>query len=257
MSNLNYFYTAKTKICFILVIIIFAANFGLADDSNSSRPGKFRKKSNAAERESVREQEKQKSDQENARKQAYDDSYSAISDCEFIHRSQNPSSLTDKLSSYKKYKQAALAGFSNITKEEMTMTFRVSGESTEMTKTIGEWFAFCDKSMTGKISNLDTKVKSDTAQAEAEDQKRKAYNDRVRAEQEAKFKALVASSHGDRKRILESKGYLPNWPRSGDLKTAPVWKWEINITNEAVRCEMFQFSGEKLKSNSTDLGACP
>ncbi|HAZ13564.1 MAG: hypothetical protein A2X86_13615 [Bdellovibrionales bacterium GWA2_49_15] len=240
-----------------LFVLLFVINLSLAADSSSTRPGKFRKKSNAAEREAVREQEKKETDSQGAHKQAYDDAFSAISECSVIHKAQSPAGLEERVVSYKKFKQSALTTLPKITQDDLTTSMTVSGESTELTKSIGDWFAFCDKTMTEKIANISAKVKADASNEEADSKKRKEMNDRIRREQEAKFKALVAASKGDRKRILESKGYLPSWPRSGDLKTAPVWKWEINITQQAIRCEMFQFAGLKLKSTTTDLGACP
>ncbi len=240
-----------------LGVVWLMINLSLASDSSSNRPGKFRKKSNAAEREAMRAQESKESDNENGHKQAYDDAFSAIRECTVIHKAQSSSGLDERVDTYNNFKQSAMKALPKITQENLTTSIVVSGESTEMTKTIGDWFAFCDKTMNEKIATISAKGKADAANEEVDSKKRKDMNDRIRREQEAKFKSLVASSKGDRKRILESKGYLPSWPRSGDLKSAPIWKWEINITHETVRCEMFQFSGVKLKTTSTDLGACP
>lgn len=213
-----------------------------------------------AERAAEKEKAETSATSERVREKALDEARSAIDvECAVFKKWAGSSGLDDRIASYEQHKKAALATLPKIADEKYTATTITSAddEGTQVTKTVGEWFAYCDKAMPEHLAMLREKEKTAAAAENADADRRRAMNDRIRAEQEAKFNALVASSGGDRKRILQSKGYLPNWPRSGDLKEAPVWKWEINITHEPVRCETFQFSGDKLGTNSTALGGCP
>lgn len=178
-------------------------------------------------------------------------------ECAIFRKWKTSGDFEQRLANYEQHKKAALAAMPAIAGEKYTAPLLdEGGAEAETTKTVGEWFAFCDKMMPEQLTKVRAAEKAAAAAESAAAAKQKAYNDRLRAEDEAKMKALLGSTGGDRNRILKSKGYLPNWPRGGDLKSAPVWKYEVNITGEVQRCETYQFSGDKLTRNSTALGGC-
>ena len=178
-------------------------------------------------------------------------------ECAIFRKWKSSGSFDQRLARYAQHKKAALAALPGLADEKYTAPLLdESGGEEKVTKTVGEWFAFCDKLMPEFAAKLRGAEKAAAAAEAAENARQKAINDKLRAEEKARFAALVAATGGDRKRILQGKGFLPHWPRGGDLKSAPVWKWEVNITHEAQRCETYQFSGDKLTRNSTSLGGC-
>lgn len=178
--------------------------------------------------------------------------------CGLIGGYAGSSGLDERVAAYEKAKAEALAALPAIADEPYTTSITRPGDQTEeLTKPVKDWFAYCDTYIPETLGALRAKEASALAAEKAESERRAAMDDKLRAEAKAKFNALVAATTGDRQRILKAHGWLPSWPRGGDLGGAPVWKWEINITHEAVRCESFQFSGSKLTKNFTSLGACP
>ena len=169
------------------------------------------------------------------------------------------SGVEDNLKFYDNHKKKALSTYADVVKESMTVELRASSDApgTNTTKTVGEWFKYCDEMMPAHVAAIRKKETDYAAKDQADSAARKAANDRIRKEQAAQFKALVAATDGDRRKILESKGFVPWWPRSGDLKTAPIWKWQISITHQPTRCETFQFQENKLAKNFSELGSCP
>lgn len=168
------------------------------------------------------------------------------------------SGVENVVAMYEGGKKKALERYPKIVEDSLTYDLRgADGTEVKTTKTIGEWFAFCDKMMPEHVAMLREKEAKSLAADEALSAKMKADNDKLREAEKARFNALVAGTSGDRQRVLKSHGFEPKWPRNGDVKSAPVWKWEINITHEPVRCETFQFSGNTLKKNFTSLGPCP
>ena len=188
---------------------------------------------------------------------ALDQVTSAIKRCAIIRKWKSSSGMDQELASYAQEKKAGLDLLPAVAQEKVTATLiDASGGEAETTKTVAEWFTSCDALMPEQLAKVRADEKAAAAAERAETARRNAMDDRIRAEQDAKYKALLATVGGDRKRILQSKGFLPHWPRGGDLKSAPVWRWERNITGEPNRCETYQFGGETLKSQSTALGGC-
>ena len=179
--------------------------------------------------------------------------------CAQFRRWEGSSGFDERQATYDAKKKEALAATPPIAAESLTVSFLGEGakEPTPATKTVAEWFKACDELIPAHAAKVRQQEKDGAAASEADGAKRKAYNDKLRKEQAEQFRKLVADTGGDRQRTLQSKGFLPWWPRNGDLRTAPVWKWEINITGEVVRCESFQFNGDKLVKNDTALGSCP
>jgi len=196
----------------------------------------------------------------NAKRQAKDAAYSAINGyCSSFQGRRGSSGIDQDLKLYEQEKKKALSSFPDIAKEDMKIGLTTAPDATSVdtTKTVGEWFAYCDKVMPAHAKVVKKMEAQAQAKSDAENAARKAADQRIRNEQAAQFQALVAATSGDRKKVLESHGYSPWWPRSGDLKTAPIWKWRIAITHEPTRCETFQFEGDKLTKNFTQLGECP
>ena len=211
----------------------------------------------AAAYEEGKKAEREAFDASVAKQKALDEVRSAVdNECAIFRKWKSSSDFDDRLARYEQHKKAALAALPTIANEKHTATLLGEGAEAKALKTVAEWFAFCDKMMPEQAAKVRAQEKASAAAEQADAEKRAAMNDRLRAEEQAKFKALVAATGGDRKRILQAKGFPPHWPRGGDLKSAPVWKWEVNITHEAQRCETYQFSGDKLTKSFTSLGGC-
>lgn len=71
------------------------------------------------------------------------------------------------------------------------------------------------------------------------------------------YQALLASASRERKRLLKTHGRAPTWPTEGDVATAPVWRFEVNLPRRPVTCLTYEFSGEKLTKTTKADGACP
>lgn len=221
----------------------------------------FRAKVEAAkdERAATKAKEQAAADEERAHDEALASAKDALwGTCTSFAGRAGPSGVEQVIAMYEDGKKKALERYPKIVEDSLTYDLTAAdGTEAKTTKTIGEWFAFCDKLMPEHVATLREREAKALAADEALSAKMKADNDKLRQAEKARFNALVAGTSGDRQRLLKSHGFEPKWPRNGDVKSAPVWKWEINITHEPVRCETFQFSGNTLKKNFTSPGPCP
>jgi len=206
---------------------------------------------------------KAKAEQEQQEKDKHDEAVRYAKDalwglCTSFRGNAGTSEIDTQLAMYAEKKKKALDTFPGVVGDELTYDVRgEDGTDTRTTKTVGDWFAFCDEMMPAHVASLRAKEAAASEKEQADNAKRKAMNDKLRKEEKARYQALIAATGGDRARLLKSHGFLPSWPRNGDLKAAPVWKWEINITHSPQKCETYQFKGNKLAKSSSAFGPCP
>ncbi|HCL55956.1 MAG TPA: hypothetical protein DHW82_02985 [Spirochaetia bacterium] len=176
--------------------------------------------------------------------------------CSSFQESDSSYGLLETMDHYKTSKKNALKIYDAVVDEKLSLNFYTAKDQFKKEeKSIGEWFALCDKIMPVHYKKVVAQEKKNSDSQKEEDEKYKKFQDKMAKEAQEKYKNALASATGDKQKILKEKGFLPWFPQS-NLNSATVWMYEIVISNKATTCEIYKFKGDQQINKRVEKSNC-